>query len=143
MNDATPEDHAHGEEVPSIPAKRFPRPLGIFLAAFALAFLVVFGTLAVNFVSNLVNENSHPDAIEIQVVDHQIVSRQKVSPDYVIIAWVVHDDGTRDKEVFGIYGDARTARDIYAALDPGMFYDVTVNGDPEKYRVITGIVNAR
>lgn len=109
--------------------------LGLFIAVW----LVVFIGLGVGFCGAIVNENTNSHEIEIVVEDKDIVGGRNASADFVITATVVSERPHRS-EVFSIRGTAREVSDIYAGLREGERYTVTVNGDPDNYRVITGIV---
>lgn len=118
--------------------KGLPRGCVVGLAGFFVVFALVFGGLGYVFVSGIINENTNPHEITVVVQDKEIVTAHDRLPDFVITATVFDEDGGEHDELFVIRGSG--ARNIYAQLRVGEHYTLTVNGDPDKYRVITGIV---
>lgn len=122
--------------------KGFPKPLRIFVIGFIAVWAVVFVSLGVKFVSGIVNENSNSHQIEIMVDKKEIVASRSDDSTFTefVITATVYENGTSHGELLAIRGSARDVSNIYANLREGERYVVQVNGDPDKYRVITGII---
>ena len=133
------------QNTPTRTRTSIPTPVLIFVLGFIVVFIVVFCTLLFNFGRAVVNQNSNKAQVEIVVVDTDTInscSRNSTlcSPDFVVIADVVEENGSTHRETFGFRGSSRDQLQIYQEMDKGERFVVTTYGDEDMVRLIDDIV---
>jgi len=119
------------------PRKEIPGIVVTFAIAFCLCVLFLMSFLGFKFAGDIKNQNSNPHTVVATIEDKAIITdRDSSFPSFVIFADVADDDTTEPEAMMII---AKNEMPIYLSLKEGQTYKLNVNGDPDDFRVITGI----